>query len=91
MTEEAGTVKIGCRLAQGYLLRWRGNKIMLQGSDGIERSGEPGFQTQADLGIGIITPQGYGVTDVDAGFWFGWLSENDGRSEVKNRMVFQIT
>jgi hypothetical protein len=87
---EEGKVKIGCRLSSGYLLRWRGDKVMLQGADGVERTGDHGFQTIVDPGIGVIVPGGYGVTEVDQGFWLGWLSENDGRNEVRNRQIFEI-
>jgi hypothetical protein len=83
-------VKIGCRLSTGYLLRWRGDKIMLQGTDGVERTGDHGFQTVADPGIGVISPRGFSETKVDRDFWLGWLQENDGRNEVRNGQIFEI-
>jgi hypothetical protein len=87
---EDGKVKIGCRLPAGYLMRWRGDRVMLVGADGVERSGEHGFQTTADAGIGIIAARGYGETDVDQLFWFGWLQENNGRNEVRSGQIFEI-
>ena len=89
MTDEP-TVKIGCRLPQGYVLRWRGDVVSLRGADGALRSADRGFQATADAGIGVIAPTGHGVTEVPARIWLGWLAENDGRNEIRNGSVFLI-
>ena len=74
------TVTIGCRLPTGL--------IMQVGDKFVELAGQR--QTQMRSPVILLTPDDYGVTEVDADFWEAWKKQvTDKYAPLESGAIFE--
>lgn len=74
------TILIGCRLPSGILLELANGKQ-------VELAGQR--QTQERSSVIILTPDDYGVTEVEADFWEQWKKEFAGFQPLATGAIFE--